>query len=470
MKKIFSTIIIALAACMSFVSCSSDDEVVKTPLDAPTISAGATTVSSLAFTWDAVEGATQYAYELYDASGTLVLGDVTTTTSLLATGLKDNATYTLKVWAFAAVKGDKGTSPIAEITATTNQIVPLANPDPTAEGGTGSITITWPEVEHAASYTYSYLTLDGETVTGSTETNSITLRGLATGDYTVYITAISGEEAYSDSQPIAVQFHFESKNELWRKEGWYWSAGLQDYFEAVLVAYDNGTYTIEHPFGEEGYDIQFSVNSSNGIEILNSYSQSGGYYYVATSSQYYVAAYTASGYSAFEPEADNASGSVWFCTYTYDYSDNMIGSWGYDQFIWSAEESEMTVDDLVGTYTSTDTGQTYFNDWSTWQTVNQSETVTITKVDDTTVTIGNFFGWEEDVNATFDADEKTLALELKTDWGGGYYTLCVYDKPAERVVGTIDSDGTITFEDYTAYYPGYASSYLYGMKSVLTKQ
>lgn len=474
MKKIYLSILLSLVCVLSLVSCKDDvDSVAKTQLNAPTLTTNAKTVSSLAFSWNAVEGATQYAYELYDASGKVVLGDVTTTTSVVATGLADNATYTLKVWAYAALTGDKSTSPIAELTETTNRIVPLANPNPTAETGNGSVTITWPEVENAASYSYSYV-IDGETKSGSTTSNSVTLRGLTTGDYTVYVTAVSGEEAYSNSEPIAVTFHCVSKNELWRKAGKYYAANLDQYFDATIVAYDDGTYTIEAPYGEKGYDISFSVDeTSTAITFTNASStDEWGYSYLYLNSQnYYIAAYTAGGYSSFEAGSNKDKGEVWFFTYLYDGQGNSLGSYGYDDFVWDSEsEGGLTVDDLCGTYTSTDTGYDYTIDWSNWTSIEQSETVTITKVDDTTITISNFYGWEENVKGTVDLDAKTITLELKTDWGGGYYTLCQYDEPTKAVVGTIADDGSITFENYTAYYPGYTFSYLYNMKSVLSKQ
>jgi len=59
MKKIYSILILLVMLCMGFSSCSSDD-VEKTPLEAPTLTAGETKVSSLAFNWQPVAGASQY--------------------------------------------------------------------------------------------------------------------------------------------------------------------------------------------------------------------------------------------------------------------------------------------------------------------------------------------------------------------------------------------------------------------------
>ena len=97
-KNLYSIFLMMTAIVLSLASCS-DDEVAKTPLSPTSISEGAKTVSTLAFSWTPVEGATQYAYELKDEAEDVVLGGTTNTTSILATGLKVHSTYTLYVWA-----------------------------------------------------------------------------------------------------------------------------------------------------------------------------------------------------------------------------------------------------------------------------------------------------------------------------------------------------------------------------------
>lgn len=334
MKKIYQILFFCLlVASMGLTSCSSDD-VEKTPLDAPTLAVGDTKVSSLAFNWQAVSGATQYAYELYDASDNVVLGDVTSATSMIATGLEPNSTYTLKVWAYADVKADKTTSPIATLTATTNAKVPLGNPVPEAKAANGGVTISWPEVEHATSYRYSYVDADGNTVEGETETNSVTLTDLPIGEYTIQIVATSTDEAYSDSAPIQLTFQ-RTKAESWRRSGTYTSAGTGVSYPATLVAYDDGSYTIESPFGEEGYSISFTVDAdSKEISITGVTPDQYGYYSIYVSSQNYVTLYTSGGYSEFN--GDEYEGEVLFGAYTYDNDGNQIGDWGYDDFTWSS--------------------------------------------------------------------------------------------------------------------------------------
>ena len=330
-RKMGLLLMAALLLNTAFTSCSSDD-VVKTQLETPAVTEGNKTVSSLAFNWQAVSGATQYAYELYDADGKVVLGDVTSATSIITTGLQPNSTYTLKVWAYSAVGSDKTTSPIATLTATTNAKVPLDNPVPTATSANGGVTISWPEVEHATAYKYSYV-VDGETKTGTVETNSVTLTDLPIGEYTIQIVATSSDEAYSDSEPISLTFQ-RTKAEAWRKTGTYTSAGLGMSFKADIVAYDDGSYTIEAPLGEDGYSINFTVDAaSKEITPVGVTADQYGYYSIYTSSQYYASIYTASGYSEFSGDAD--AGEVWFGAYTYDYDGNQIGGWDYDDFTWS---------------------------------------------------------------------------------------------------------------------------------------
>lgn len=319
---------------VTFASCSSDD-VVKTQLASPVVSEGSKTVSTLAFNWEPVSGATQYAYELYDTNDNVILGNVVSNTSILATGLTPNTTYTLKVWAYSPVDGDKSTSPIATLTATTNPVEQLSKPEtPQATSANGGVTITWPEVEHATGYKYKYA-VDGVEERGEVETNSVSLQNLPIGEYTIEITATSSDENYCDSDPITLTFQ-RTKAEVWRKTGTYTSAALNQTFTADIVAYDDGSYTIEAPFGEEGYSISFT-KSSEGYNIIPTVEPDNyGYYYIPVSSQYYVGIYTDGNYSSFDGDKDK--GNVWFSTYLYDNNDNYVGDWGCDEFSWSSDD------------------------------------------------------------------------------------------------------------------------------------
>lgn len=454
MKRLFAYISAIVFAAGILTSCS-DDDVVKTQLDAPTVSAGYKTVSCLSFNWDPVEGATQYAYELRDPEGTLVNGDVTTTTSVVATGLKPNTTYTMTVWAYAAVTGNKSTSPIATITATTNEVVPLASPTPSAASGNGGITIVWPEVEHATAYIVTYEN-NGENISITTTTNSVVLTDLTTGEHTVYIQAISDDENYSNSEIVAVTF-IRDKQEIDRKELSYNSEVLNIDFTGYLVTYDDGSYAIEGLYGSDD-KLEFTVDGNNELVITNAYNVSAPYYYVKAGN-YTLCIYLLSGYSSFNT-TDN---DMYFYVYLYE-GDTYLGG-GYDYASW---QTQSFIDTLCGEYTETTSCYDFTVDFTNWAEItDQQSTVTITKTGDNTIEIYNFYGWQDTFSASVDEESRTITVDIKNNWGG-YYTFADASSETTAVIGTVDENGDITFQNWGAWYGG--GSYIYtGAVSVLRK-
>lgn len=455
MKRLIAYISAILFATGIMTSCS-DNDVVKTQLDAPTVSAGYKTVSCLSFNWDPVEGATQYAYELRDPEGTLVNGDVTTTTSVLATGLKPNTTYTMTVWAYAAVTGNKSTSPIATITATTNEVIPLASPTPTAAPGNGGITIVWPEVEHATAYIVTY-EKNGENISITTTTNSVVLTDLSTGEHTVYIQAISDDENYCNSEIVAVTF-IRDKQEIDRKELYYESKGLNMNFTGYLVTYDDGSYAIEGLYGSDD-KLEFTIDENSEILVTNAYKENPPYYYVKAGN-YTLCLYIATGYSSFN-KTDN---DMYFYVYVYEGDTYLNG--GYDYISW---QTSSFIDNLCGEYTETTSCYDYTIDFTNWTEVTeQQSTVTITKTGDNTIDIFNFYGWQDTFSATVDEENQTITIDIKDGWGS-YYTFADAQSESTAVVGTIDENGVITIKNWAAWY--YGVSYIYGgAVSVLRKK
>ncbi len=328
---------VALLLAVGFASCGNDDAVTKTPLYSPALTAGDKTVSTLSFSWNKVEGATQYACKLYTADGTYVCGNVVTQTNFNATGLLANTEYVLKVWAYAAIDGDNSTSPTVELTATTNDYTQLDHVAGVTSGSaSGVVTITWPEVEHATGYRYEiYDSNNNKVVSDSTSTNSFS-EALDFGTYTVSLVACSSDENYSDSEPVTFQFK-STKGELWRRTGTYTCAALNQTFEAEIVAYQDGTYEIFGPYGDDTYSLKFKKDptSNTQIVITNVDIDSYGYYNFWVSSSYWSAAYCKSNYSQLTGDADG--GELWFWSYLYDASSNSVGS-GYDDFVWGGEE------------------------------------------------------------------------------------------------------------------------------------
>ncbi len=462
MKKIYSLLALVSMLSLGLVACDDDDDdVVKTPLESPTVENDGSKVSSLSFSWQQVAGATQYAYEIYDASGNLVTGGITTATSAIISGLKPSTEYTLKVWAYAALDGDKSTSPIATLKATTADLTELGAPVPTAACVNGRVSISWPEVENATGYKYSY-TVDGEVIEGEVETNSLTLSGLAIGEYTIVIYSVSDDEAFSDSEKISLTFQ-RAKAEVWRKTGKYTSSALGKSFDADIVYYDDGAYSIEAPIGVEGYSFSFStLSGSTEISAVDPYYTSGGYSYFTYSDEYYAGVYTSSGYSTFS--GDQKSGEMNFYAYLYARSDDSTVGGGYDYFVWGAAVStSLSVDDLVGSYDATNSGW-FWN--STWEDLAATCEMSIAKNDDGTITISNFLNWGVDITATVDVDERTITIPVCEF---SYYTLADASSSETAVVATINDDNTITISNYGAWYGG--SSYIYaGAETVMTKQ
>lgn len=442
----------------------SDDEVVKTPLPATSITEGAKTVSTLNFTWQSIAGATQYAYELSEkATGTVILGGMTNATSLLATNLKPNTTYLMTVWAYASPSASNTTSPKITIEATTNEVVALATPSDLQSGWDGgTITITWPAVANADGYEYQY-ERGGETVSGTVTTNTLSISSLPIGEYTVYLRAITNDENYSNSQSIAFTFRRE-KMELWRTECNYNSPVLGQDFACQVVAFDDGNYEIQGIYGSDD-KIEFNADENGEIILLNAYQVSAPYYYL-TAGDYTLCVYVGSGYSGVECTA--SYGDIWFYVYLYDSEGNYLGG-DYDWITWGSTEEVPTIETLVGDYTETTSCYDLTYDWANWTEVSdQQSDVSIAKVDDETVTIYNFYGWESTLTAKVDMANRTITIDNNALFAD-YYTVADYSSADKAVVGTFDDNGTITFRNWSVWYGGYA--YIYeGAVSTLQKK
>lgn len=447
-----------LAAVLAGGMISCKEEEGKTTLTKPVVNLEESTVSSLTFSWDAVENATQYVYSLSDPSSNVVSGDETTSTSATFTGLESNTTYTFTVSAYGDA-GKYSASEEATITATTAAVAQLDTPALTVntEGG---VTISWNAVENAASYEYSYCK-EGEEdskTSGSTTETSVTIAGLSSGTYTFEIYAKSGDESHSDSEAATTSFSVE-RQELWRVTGDFSCGDVTG--ERELVAYDDGSYSLKSWFGVEGYDLDFTVNSDQTLNITNAYYvDEYGYYYVYSTEVgvyrcLYPAKYGSDYFSYFS--GDKSSGSF----YCYDY----YASDYYVEFSW---ESNSFIDSLVGTYSQNTTGYTWMEDFSNWQDISSYATseVTITKTDETTVSIKGIYYEDYSLTATVDESARTLTIAPQT-WLE-YYTWGSDSDSSASVVATVDDSGVITISNWAAYYGGY--SYTYNTSTTLTKK
>lgn len=462
-RSIFKIMTLLAVALCAFTACD-DDEVVKSPLGEITVVGGDKTVSTLCFSWQPVSGATQYCYELADAEGNVVLGDVTTSTSLLATGLAPGTTYTLSVWAYAAPGSDKTTSPIATITATTNDVVTLDQPQATYEQTSKGIVLTWPEVANTAYYLVTYETGAGPQEI-KTEDNTATLTGLAVGTYTVTVYAVAEDENFATSTGCVLEV-VRSKTELWRTEVDYAVAALGDQsFTCQLVAYDDGTYEVEGLYGTAD-KLEFTVSDEKPV-ICNHYNQDQYGYYWLDAGAYTLGIYPHETYGY--ASVKRSVGEVYFWVVLYDADGNSVGE-GYDYITWGFDTpGEETVDNLVGEYTEVTNCWDYTIDFTNWsEIINQEATVTIEKVDEETIRIVNFYGWEDALTAKVDMAARTITVDHTAPFAE-WYTFADYSSSDTPVVGSFDENYTITFNNWTIWSGGY--SYIYeGAASVLTKR
>ena len=444
---------LALFAMVSFTSCSDDDD--KTPLQMPTLTQDALTVSTLAFHWDNVKDATQYAYELVDPFENVITADVTQSTSLLATGLKPNTEYTLKVWAFSAINSDKTTSPIATIKATTGPQTPLEQPsgtEVTTFNGNGGVTVTWPTVEHASGYKYTLS--NGRS--GTTSTNSVLLTGLEVGNHTITIIATSDNESYCESIPVKFSFKFERK-EIWRKLGTYTMANMPEgsnKVSAEIVAYDDGSFSIEDPYGAEGYYINFTteVNEEGKLRMVPfGYERDSGFDIVNVTPELELDMFCSDKYSYFYCDEDGSKGNLWFWAILYN-DRGQIGEGEYDQFDWGWTDEEKAD---VKEYNMHVKGYDYWGpDW-TKVDLEYDETISIRFIDDTHIQLLQFYGFNDDFLGVVDYDAKTITFE-PTTWNSAFTFASIEseDKPA---VATFEGNlKTIYFSDFTAWYGGNA--------------
>lgn len=133
----------------------------------------------------------------------------------------------------------------------------------------------------------------------------------------------------------------------------------------------------------------------------------------------------------------------------------------------------ITVDDLVGSYVENTSGQDYWN-WTSWVDFTQTANVTISKVDENTVTVYNLYNWGTELTGTVDLTAMTITLQSQAF---GYYVFCGYPwdesgaySSENPVVATISDDGqTIEIGSWALAYPEYYESAYVSAYSVLTK-
>lgn len=325
---------LAALGCTLLTACD-DDDVTAVPLNKPSVTCteDETSVSRLSFSWEAVPGAVQYAYQLFDPNGITIGGNTTTETSARFSLLRPQTTYTLKVWAYASLENPAlTTSPIAVLTATTASIVTLEAPThlvlSTDHPTTNSqLTLSWDDVAHAGSYSYTLTSESGELiVNGTTEEASTSFALVQAGQYTCTVIALSNNEAYSDSEPVTLTFDVTDATYLWQAEGVYQCQYNQATFAATLSKKTDGSYTITHAMSD--FTFEFYVEEDGLI-----YPTDESWVYEEDGSCWN---YINNNYVYFYP--NNSTFTEGRLTlYYYDYG---IANYSFDSFTWSAVSEE----------------------------------------------------------------------------------------------------------------------------------
>lgn len=436
--------LVALACLLPFCSCSDDDDVVATPLTAPSLAADEVGVHTLLFSWPAVPGATQYAYELRASDADAVLeGNVTNETAVSFDNLSDATSYTLSVWAFGEYGSDKSTSQLSTITASTLPRIQLADPQPAVAEVGAMISVTWEAVPHATKYYFECKDADSNMVqSGMTVTPDLSF-ALDPGTYSVLIWADSDDWDYVRSEGVTVTFTVENQP-LYVAQGTFSYGGSS--WPATISAYEGGAYSISSWYGTEGYDFNFQVGEDDAVTMPGYYSD-GTYIYVPTDSEYY--AYLYDGYNSIERNGSTIT--LWF----YEY---YAGDWC--SFTWEEPTAAaISVDDIVGTYTEASSGYDYYI-WD-WGSSDKSfsyddNTVTLSKVDDTTVAVKGFYWIDETLTATLDPASRTLTFAAGQPFASWYSFAAETPDENTPVVAQINEDGTISINGWSAWYGGYA--------------
>lgn len=105
-----SVLLSAFVAILALTACGEDEKEIVPTLDAPVVTIGNVTSSTIQFTWTAVEGVRQYSYRVTNPNGKVVTAGVTQERSVTASKLQPVTTYTIEVIAYPTVIGSANNS------------------------------------------------------------------------------------------------------------------------------------------------------------------------------------------------------------------------------------------------------------------------------------------------------------------------------------------------------------------------
>lgn len=474
--------IFAIAAALCAVTACDDDEIkISSYLPEPASSELSVTVSSLSLSWEAVQGATQYGWQLLSSEGENLRGDVTTSTSVLLKDLTPDTEYVFEVWAYAPVYGSVGNSKILSQRVRTAAQVVLGTPVVQYELDGDAAVVSWEPVENAASYSVTVTSADGlVNKTSTTEDTSTKVSKLTSEvEYTVRVKALSGEEKYLDSESTSVNFTYIFIPPTF-------TLTIDD-LVGEYTCTTSGTQYVEDESGEFGWDYDaIEITRVEGSEdqlIFDGFYWNGYYPMVGTVDfntmtitfepqefGYYIFAGDESettpvvGTIAEDKTITISGWNAWYSGWTY--FENTVNVYTKNA------PAGPTIDDFVGEYTYNTTGQ-YYNDSYEWEEFAYTDVVNITKVEgsENQLVFDGFYWTDCTVVGTVDFQAKTITFEPQA-WGSYGYYFAGDTNASTPVVATFDDNFNVTVSQWNGWYYFEGDdwySYFYNTSTIYTK-
>ena len=133
----------------------------------------------------------------------------------------------------------------------------------------------------------------------------------------------------------------------WKKIAWsapasYYSEALDQTFDATIISYTDGSYTVKGVYGSEEDVLEVTVDNENVIDgipevvLTNYYYVEDPYYYFHAGKYDFCTYYVkGTGYTGWEGDAEEPC--LWFYTYLYE-GENYVGA-GYDTVYWNKADA-----------------------------------------------------------------------------------------------------------------------------------
>ncbi len=409
------------------------------------------TFCSLTMQWGKVQGARQYSYTLTkNGSSEILHRDVTHDNRVTFTDLDYDTEYRLEVLAYSAMGSGYTTSEPIVIIARTPDLTTMQTPtNVSVTSSINTVIVSWDAVQGATDYAFKVTSIDGELIKeGTTTSTSIQLPGMQTGTYALTLITEIDVEGYRNSLPFYGNFsHTRVREELWSRETTYTSSLLDKSWPVTIVAYDDQTYTIKNWYGVEGKNLEFKLDLDNANDMFKvnadyaAGSESGSYIIpTGLETPANVTLICSNNQSILTGNA--GMGNI-------QLKVSVDGKSGVDTAEWN-----ITIDDLIGSWTMTFVGQDPDPDYG--MVMDETQTITISKgtaANTITLKMPKFYG-SSNKTVTATIDFKTLTISIAPFTEGGGYTVAGSGAATDNIIGTVSAD-KIKITSLDVWYGGY---------------